>query len=104
MVAEVGTGFYKKRAEGRPTVERLARLYSNSEFGRLPEVSAALEATLGESESAKLIWKPQAPAEVTDLDHAQKLMKLIDTLEEDDDVQNVTANFDLTEEVAAQLG
>lgn len=70
----------------------------------LAEVSAALEATLGESESAKLIWKPQAPTEVTDLEHAQKLMKLIDTLEEDDDVQNVTANFDLTEEVAAQLG
>ncbi|SDL04421.1 YebC/PmpR family DNA-binding transcriptional regulator [Paracoccus chinensis] len=70
----------------------------------LAEVSAALEATLGESESAKLIWKPQAPTEVTDLDHATKLMKLIDTLEEDDDVQNVTANFDLTEEVAAQLG
>lgn len=70
----------------------------------LAEVSAALEATLGESESAKLIWKPQAPTEVTDVEHAQKLMKLIDTLEEDDDVQNVTANFDLTEEVAAQLG
>lgn len=70
----------------------------------LAEVSAALEASLGESESAKLIWKPQAPAEVADLDHATKLMKLIDTLEDDDDVQNVTANFDLTEEVAAQLG
>ena len=70
----------------------------------LAEVAAALEASLGEYASAKLIWKPQAPAEVADLDHAQKLMKLIDTLEDDDDVQNVTANFDLTEEVAAQLG
>ena len=70
----------------------------------LAEVASALEASLGESESAKLIWKPQAPAEVSDLDHAQKLMKLIDTLEDDDDVQNVTANFDLTDEVAAQLG
>ncbi len=70
----------------------------------LAEVASALEATLGESETAKLIWKPQAPTEVADLDHAQKLMKLIDTLEEDDDVQNVTANFDLTEEIAAQLG
>ena len=67
-------------------------------------MASALEATLGESETAKLIWKPQAPTEVADLDHAQKLMKLIDTLEEDDDVQNVTANFDLTEEIAAQLG
>lgn len=70
----------------------------------LAEVSAALEASLGESETAKLIWKPQAPTEVADLDHAQKLMKLIDTLEEDDDVQTVTANFDLSEDVAAQLG
>ena len=70
----------------------------------LAEVAAALEASLGEYASAKLIWKPQAPAEVADLDHAQKLMKLIDTLEDDDDVQNVTGNFDLTEEVAARLG
>ena len=70
----------------------------------LAEVSQALEAALGESETAKLIWKPQAPTEVADLDHATKLMKLIDTLEDDDDVQNVTANFDLSEDVAAQLG
>lgn len=69
----------------------------------LGEVSAALEATLGESETAKLIWKPQAPTEISDLDTAQKLMKLIDALEEDDDVQTVTGNFDLTDDVAAQL-
>ena len=70
----------------------------------LGDVAAALESALGEYQSAKLIWKPQAPAEVADMEAAHKLMKLIDTLEEDDDVQNVTANFDLTEEVAAQLG
>lgn len=69
----------------------------------LGEVSAALEAALGESETAKLIWKPQAPTEIADLDTAQKLMKLIDALEEDDDVQTVTGNFDLTDDVAAQL-
>ena len=69
----------------------------------LNEVAAALEASLGESETAKLIWKPQAPTEVGELDQAQKLMKLIDTLEEDDDVQNVTGNFDIPEDVAAQL-
>ena len=69
----------------------------------LNEVAAALEAVLGESETTKLIWKPQAPTEITDLETAQKLMKLIDTLEDDDDVQNVTGNFDLSEEVAAQL-
>ncbi|MDO5605659.1 MAG: YebC/PmpR family DNA-binding transcriptional regulator [Paracoccus sp. (in: a-proteobacteria)] len=69
----------------------------------LNDVSAALEAALGESETAKLIWKPQAPAEVTDLETAQKLMRLIETLEDDDDVQNVTGNFDLSDEIAAQL-
>ena len=68
----------------------------------LNEVSTALEAALGESETAKLIWKPQAPTEIADLETAQKLMKLLDALEEDDDVQNVTGNFDLSEDVAAQ--
>jgi len=65
-------------------------------------VSTALEAALGESDTPKLIWKPQTRTEV-DLETAQKLMKLIDTLEDDDDVQNLTANFDVPEEVAAQL-
>ncbi|MFN4059333.1 YebC/PmpR family DNA-binding transcriptional regulator [Paracoccus hibiscisoli] len=69
----------------------------------LNEVSSALEASLGEADSTKLIWKPQAPTEVTDLETAQKLMRLIDTLEDDDDVQTVTGNFDISEEVAAQL-
>src|SRR5690606_38241452 len=68
----------------------------------LAEVSQALEASLGESEHSKLIWKPQAPTEV-DLETAQKLMKLIEALEDDDDVQNVTGNFDIPEDVAAQL-
>ena len=69
----------------------------------LNEVSTALEAALGESETAKLIWKPQAPTEITDLETAQKLMKLLDAFDEDDDVQNVTGNFDLSDDVAAQL-
>ena len=69
----------------------------------LNEVSIALEASLGESESAKLVWRPQAATEVTDLETATKLMKLIDTLEDDDDVQNVTGNFDISVAVATQL-
>ena len=68
----------------------------------LSDVSEALEKDLGESAESKLIWKPQTMTEV-DLETAQKLMKLIDTLEEDDDVQTVTANFDIPEDVAAQL-
>ena len=69
----------------------------------LGDVASALESALGEYQSAKLIWKPQAPAEVADMEAAQKLMKLIDALEDDDDVQTVTGNFDLSEDVAAQL-
>ena len=68
----------------------------------LNEVANALEAHLGESESAKLIWKPQTTTEL-DLEGMEKLMKLIDTLEDDDDVQRVTANFEVSDEVIASL-
>ena len=68
----------------------------------LNDVSDALEKALGESTESKLIWKPQTLTEV-DLEAAQKLMRLIDLLEEDDDVQTVTHNFDIPEDVAAQL-
>ena len=68
----------------------------------LNEVSSALEAALGESESTKLIWKPTTTTEL-DLDGMKTLMKLVDALEEDDDVQRVTTNFEATDEVMAQL-
>tara|TARA_B100000780_G_scaffold45901_1_gene28549 strand:- start:148 stop:888 length:741 start_codon:yes stop_codon:yes gene_type:complete len=65
-------------------------------------VSSALEAQLGEADSAKLIWKPQTTTEL-DLEGMEKLMKLIDTLEDDDDVQRVTANFEVSDEVMAAM-
>ena len=68
----------------------------------LNEVSSALEAQLGEPESAKLIWLPQTTTEL-DLEGMEKLMKLIDTLEDDDDVQRVTANFEVSDEVMAAM-
>ncbi|MFV0243905.1 MAG: YebC/PmpR family DNA-binding transcriptional regulator [Qingshengfaniella sp.] len=68
----------------------------------LNDVSTALEAALGESESTKLIWKPQTTTELG-LEDAQKLMKLIETLEDDDDVQRVTANFEVSDEVMEAL-
>lgn len=68
----------------------------------LGEVSAALEPVLGEAESARLVWKPGTTTEV-DLETAEKLMKLIEALEEDDDVQTVTANFEMSDEVMAAL-
>ena len=68
----------------------------------LNDVSNALEADLGESESTKLIWKPTTTTELG-LEDMQKLMKLVDALEDDDDVQRVTTNFEASDEVMAQL-
>jgi transcriptional/translational regulatory protein YebC/TACO1 len=61
-----------------------------------------LEAELGESESTKLVWRPTTTTEM-DLEGMEKLMKLIDALEDDDDVQRVTANFEASDEVMEQL-
>ena len=66
----------------------------------LAEVSGALEPALGESISTKLIWKPNMTTEV-DAEGLTKLMKLLDTLEDDDDVQRVTANFEASDAVMA---
>ena len=68
----------------------------------LNEVSTALEIELGEAESTKLIWKPTTTTEL-DLEGAQKLFRLIEVLEDDDDIQRVTANFDISDEVMEQL-
>jgi transcriptional/translational regulatory protein YebC/TACO1 len=66
------------------------------------EVAKALEASLGEAQAVKLAWKPSTEVEVG-ADDAGSLMKLIDTLEEDDDVQTVWGNYDISDEVAESL-
>ncbi len=68
----------------------------------LGAVSSALETSLGDAESTKLVWKPQTTTEL-DLDGARALLKLIEALEDDDDVQNVTANFEVPDDVMAEL-
>jgi YebC/PmpR family DNA-binding regulatory protein len=68
----------------------------------LNDVSNALETTLGESQSTRLAWRPTTTTEM-DLDGMEKLMKLIDALEDDDDVQRVTTNFDASDAVMEQL-
>lgn len=69
----------------------------------LHEVAKALEAALGEAESAKLAWKPQVLVEVDEA-NAATLLKMIDALEDDDDVQTVWGNYDVSDEVMAKLG
>ncbi len=68
----------------------------------LASVAGALEETLGEPETAKLVWRPNMTTEL-DLEGMQKLMKLVDALEDDDDVQRVTTNFEASDEVLEQL-
>jgi YebC/PmpR family DNA-binding regulatory protein len=71
-------------------------------FENLGEVSAALEQALGEPESVNIVWKPQTMTEV-DEDKAATLMKLMAALDDDDDVQNVLSNFQVSDEVMARL-
>jgi len=68
----------------------------------LSEVSNALEADLGDSESTRLVWRPTITTEM-DLVGMEKLMKLIDALEDDDDIQRVTTNFEASDDVMSQL-
>ncbi|HEV7304812.1 YebC/PmpR family DNA-binding transcriptional regulator [Ensifer sp.] len=71
-------------------------------FEAIGDVSKALEDTLGEAETVKAIWKAQNTVPV-DEEKAQSLMKLIDILEDDDDVQNVYSNFEVSDEILAKL-
>jgi YebC/PmpR family DNA-binding regulatory protein len=68
----------------------------------LHEVARALEPMLGEGEGAKLAWRPQTEVEVRG-DDAQQLLKLMDALDEDDDVQTVWGNEKVPDEELANL-
>lgn len=71
-------------------------------FADLAEVSKALEAILGSPNSAKSVWKPQNTI-MLDEDKAQVMLKLLDIMDNDDDVQNVFSNFEVSDEVMAQI-
>jgi YebC/PmpR family DNA-binding regulatory protein len=68
----------------------------------LHEVARALEPLIGESEGARLAWKPATELEVRGED-AATLLRLIETLEDDDDVQTVWGNYDIPDEELARL-
>ncbi|MBI1385889.1 MAG: YebC/PmpR family DNA-binding transcriptional regulator [Rhizobiales bacterium] len=72
------------------------------EFADLGAVSSALEAALGEAQSVQTVWRPKTTTPV-DEERANTLMKLIATLEDDDDVQNVYSNFEVDEAVMTKL-
>lgn len=68
----------------------------------LASVRDALEAKFGEAEKADLIWQPNIMAEINE-DQASTMLKLIDALEDDDDVQIVTTNMDVADEIMEKL-
>ena len=71
-------------------------------FESIGEVSSALAGKFGEATSVKVVWKPQTMAPV-DQEKAESLMKLVDALDEDDDVQVVFSNADIPDDVMAKL-
>ena len=68
----------------------------------LAEVVKQLEERFGEPRKAKLVWRPQNMVSVND-DSGEKLVKLMDMLEEHDDVQSVYANFEISDSLMARL-
>ena len=68
----------------------------------LSEVAKALEAQFGEAESQKPTWRPQMHITL-DAGKAETMMKLYDALDDLDDVQNIYANFELSDEALEKL-
>jgi YebC/PmpR family DNA-binding regulatory protein len=68
----------------------------------LREVAKTLEAKFGEPRKAALTWKPQNTVPVDD-EQGEKLLKLIDILNDLDDVQNVFANFEVSDALIAKM-
>jgi YebC/PmpR family DNA-binding regulatory protein len=69
---------------------------------RFGSVAKALEAKFGEPRKAALVWRPQNTVAVDD-DQGEKLLKLIESLNDHDDVQNVYANFEVSDAVVARM-
>ena len=72
---------------------------SPEEFNNVREY---LEDEFGQPESAGLSWKPQSTVELS-ADQASTLLKLLDVLDDNDDVQSTAANFEISDEVLEKL-
>jgi YebC/PmpR family DNA-binding regulatory protein len=68
----------------------------------LRDVARGLEAKFGEPRKAALTWKPQNSVPIDD-EQGEKVLKLIDALNDQDDVQNVYANFEVSDALVAKM-
>ncbi|MCW5690680.1 MAG: YebC/PmpR family DNA-binding transcriptional regulator [Pseudolabrys sp.] len=73
-----------------------------TQLDSLNEVTKALEAKFGEPRKSGMVWKPQNTVAVDD-EAGEKIVKLVEALEESDDVQNVYANFELSEALMQKM-
>ncbi len=74
-----------------------------TEMDMLHEVAGELEKSLGDAESVKLAWKPNITVEMEE-GPAGTLLKLVDALDDDDDVQMVWGNYEISDEIMEKLG
>ncbi|MGY2050603.1 YebC/PmpR family DNA-binding transcriptional regulator [Methylobacterium sp. JK268] len=70
--------------------------------GALGEVAKALEARFGEPKRTGLVWRPQTTVEVDD-ETGEKLIRLVEMIEDQDDVQNVFVNFAVSDALVAKM-
>src|SRR5437588_1597381 len=87
-------------AEDVTSGENGHEVYTTAES--LRDVAKALEAKFGEPRKAALVWKPQNAVPVDD-EQGEKVLKLIDALNDNDDVQNVFANFEISDALVAKM-
>ena len=106
--ASISTGFAALASAGSRarkaavvSAESGHEIYASQESFR--DVAKALEAKFGEPRKAAMTWKPQNTVAVDD-ETGEKLLKLMDLLNEHDDVQNVYANFEISDALVAKMG
>ncbi len=90
---EAGAENVESHADGHEITTGLTDMFA---------VRDALEARFGPPEQAKLDWRPTTLVQL-DAEPAAAVLKLLDALEDNDDVQSVYANFDIAEDVLATL-
>jgi len=73
-----------------------------TQIDTLNEVTKALEAKFGEPRKSGMVWKPQNTVSVDD-EAGEKIVKLVEALEESDDVQNVYANFEVSDALVQKM-
>jgi YebC/PmpR family DNA-binding regulatory protein len=103
-IANEETMFEAALEAGAEEVESLSEIHVIiTKPQNFSSVRDALIKKFGDPLSAKIDWKAKNSMEISDLEQAQKIMKLVDALEDCDDVQNVTGNYIFSEEISQKL-